>query len=1477
MRTASVIILFFLASIVLAGQFDTGFRQLSQPNGVTFVGREWGDEFFHWAETQDGYLYVRAPNWWYYYAMLDARAEFAASSSRVGIDPAPASAYMLQRTQSRINAINAQIVEFNQRVDSSRALFLQVQARARARNQAVQKRLGALLIDFPDAPHFQDPEHPRRPFGYLRSDFDSMLYSQGYWYKPNPTPQDTSPHPENHAVFGSMHDYYWQMSRPNDSAGALILTGRVINPASAYGVPRWITLHDSMAHYDDETMFTEAYQTALDSQYFNPSEFDLYVAIYAGPENIIHTGAHPPEFYFIPERIAASFNHIGTHCHEFGHLLGFSDQYFPPTPTQFFDLMGSGNINGPLLRGECPASICPYYRTMYGWVTPRMLERDTTNLVVAYDYEHPVYYRVNPIDRTTHPDEHFLLETRLHRGTFDLYTPTGPADSNVQSGTLLTWRHNSGSDSVAIMQGCLSCDYWGLNWFFPADRTRNSQNYNDDTSPGTIMEGNRLAHFALNRIHRNISTNLTQIDTFIASYGVRIISRNTTWSGAMSIDAAVRVIGDATLTIEPGTRITFVRASSGVVLYNNSRLIAIGQPSQIIELKSSSGIKGSWVGIQARDSATISVSYARIKDALFALQSNQSFGTMIGVHISNCNSGISIGQGRPILTSCVFENNDNALSITSQDTPEVSNSAFLRNTLSIVCNSSSPRIVSNEFKNGITEIDLVSGVSPEVSHNLFVGNRDTSLYGLHMRFESAGAIPGPLMPRIVNNSVGFYRYGCLADVPPPGFPAPTPTLRNNIFFLNDFSTSPNGGTIQGQGTLRYSNIYNKDTLTYTPPPTNIAHDPMFVNPDSGNFALRYFSPSIDAGDSSDAYNLEPEPNGHRINQGHQGNTPQATRSFNVVAYGSLTSNTMWSGNILVQGDLSVTSSVTLTVARGAVVRVAPGATITVLGTLSATGVPGSPLDSITFMRDVADSPWQGIVFQSGSSASVMRYCSVTGARTGVSLELTNPTIDHSLFDACDDGIDLYTVHPKIRIVITSNEIRNCKCGIYVHNSPYVELRGNDIHANNVGVYVFQSSPKLYQNTIETNTTYGVYSEAADPRFGDMIVNDRGCNTIRLNTTNDGTADLYASGGNPFLGFYDGQQTQGGYNSVYSNGVGGAHCIVVADKGAVITAQVNWWGHYPPDQSLFCANDGKIDYSKPLDGAPTQCNGNIAQLSLPADSEEQILRTALTQRGHRNYSSALGTYATFVANRPSSNNVRRALRELWQTYRDYRIWADDSTLQNQLVDYLTNVYISHPNASLRLTANMLLADELHCMRAWSATTAKYRQIVQAQPNTNYERVALFSLFSVNAYGLRDTAAAGNTLLTLRSRYPDDPHTGLAEIRYALLTRRVSGQLGKPLNPSAPVASTRPDHYALDQNYPNPFNPTTSIQYQLREDGFVLLKVYDILGREVTTLVNEQQRAGYYKTSFRPSRLASGVYFYRLQVGSFVDTKKLLLVK
>jgi len=91
-------------------------------------------------------------------------------------------------------------------------------------------------------------------------------------------------------------------------------------------------------------------------------------------------------------------------------------------------------------------------------------------------------------------------------------------------------------------------------------------------------------------------------------------------------------------------------------------------------------------------------------------------------------------------------------------------------------------------------------------------------------------------------------------------------------------------------------------------------------------------------------------------------------------------------------------------------------------------------------------------------------------------------------------------------------------------------------------------------------------------------------------------------------------------------------------------------------------------------------------------------------------------------------------------------------------------------------------------------------------------------------------------------------------------------------------TLPTEYKLEQNYPNPFNPTTKIRYSipstplsLGEGLGVRLIVYDILGNEVTTLVNEQKEPGYYEVEFNASNYASGVYIYRLQAGSFVSTK------
>lgn len=85
------------------------------------------------------------------------------------------------------------------------------------------------------------------------------------------------------------------------------------------------------------------------------------------------------------------------------------------------------------------------------------------------------------------------------------------------------------------------------------------------------------------------------------------------------------------------------------------------------------------------------------------------------------------------------------------------------------------------------------------------------------------------------------------------------------------------------------------------------------------------------------------------------------------------------------------------------------------------------------------------------------------------------------------------------------------------------------------------------------------------------------------------------------------------------------------------------------------------------------------------------------------------------------------------------------------------------------------------------------------------------------------------------------------------------------------------FKLEQNFPNPFNPTTQIRYSVINDGIVSLKVYDVLGKEVAVLVDEEKPAGKYEVKFDASNLSSGIYFYQLKTGNFADTKKMIFLK
>jgi hypothetical protein len=136
----------------------------------------------------------------------------------------------------------------------------------------------------------------------------------------------------------------------------------------------------------------------------------------------------------------------------------------------------------------------------------------------------------------------------------------------------------------------------------------------------------------------------------------------------------------------------------------------------------------------------------------------------------------------------------------------------------------------------------------------------------------------------------------------------------------------------------------------------------------------------------------------------------------------------------------------------------------------------------------------------------------------------------------------------------------------------------------------------------------------------------------------------------------------------------------------------------------------------------------------------------------------------------------------------------------------------------------------------------------------------------------------TILTFKCNLPD-VQLGLVRDYCFVVTGRYNTNGGEKrvVSNSSENSTKLPKTYNLNQNYPNPFNATTTIKYAIPKDGFVTLKIYDILGREVMQLVSENKKAGFYSDSFNGTNFASGMYFYRIQSGSFFQTKKMVLIK
>lgn len=327
MKNRSLFILTFLllTSVAVYPRYqDTGFITWTQPNGTTFIARSWGDEYFYWMETDDGYRITKAEDGWYYYAKLDNRGEFAPSNHKVGIDyPLPKSKG-LERSNKRKQEIEnfkkADLEELRKRYEAAKSEQIILAF------GPTEKKVGVILVDFPTK---RRDSTANGGIGYTKANFENMYFSNNY-----------STHPERpyEQVFGSVNEYYLDQTNGHYSIVGKNYSNLIVNPTSQQNpnLPEWLELNYEMSYYESLGVTTcFATLEAEAKAEFGTNEIDSYdalVFIYGG-EVIDEQSSN---FYprsngnrvMMGEKEFDVFAHIGTHCHELGHVLfGLHDEY----------------------------------------------------------------------------------------------------------------------------------------------------------------------------------------------------------------------------------------------------------------------------------------------------------------------------------------------------------------------------------------------------------------------------------------------------------------------------------------------------------------------------------------------------------------------------------------------------------------------------------------------------------------------------------------------------------------------------------------------------------------------------------------------------------------------------------------------------------------------------------------------------------------------------------------------------------------------------------------------------------------------------------------------------------------------------------------------------------------------------------------------------------------------------------------------
>jgi parallel beta-helix repeat protein len=555
--------------------------------------------------------------------------------------------------------------------------------------------------------------------------------------------------------------------------------------------------------------------------------------------------------------------------------------------------------------------------------------------------------------------------------------------------------------------------------------------------------------------------------------------------------------------------------------------------------------------------------------------------------------------------------------------------------------------------------------------------------------------------------------------------------------------------------------------------------------------------------------------------------------------------------------------------------------------LSAVGTSSNP---VTF----TGSGWGSIVFNgSGANGSAINYANISYSTEVDVISANNVTVQNcSITNSSGNGIYVYS---SSNFSAQGNTITNNNyyCGISIAGGSNNNCYDNVIYRQNhvqqgIGIWYDHSSGSVARNDIAWCSEGILVFNGSSPTSW-MGYNPPAWRNNRV--TNCGYGLYVYNDSHPCFGVVS--DSRYCYNSIVCSS-NGTYSAYVGNNSSLLAHQ-NWWGSAPPPSKFYVGLGSSLDYNYWLTSDPWYGFPLHFMVPAPGPSKDgaKLLASVNTTGG-----STLAPNSSNASVEPSGidslltgielrdNNKQKEAADFFRSYLNthpdnqaayvYLYSCANSETTPELIEYFKSL----PKQAAK--EQKLLLSYLYLMQG-DVKSAKQvnNDVIDANPNARLASRAKLNNFYIALYNENDPILASSILSELMSSRDLSTPTELLLAQNALRTY-VDPKIGKMPNFSIGQGSdgsvtVAPVPDELMMNYPNPFNPSTTIGYKLSSAGHVTLKVYDILGREVITLVDEYQERGAHTAYLNSQNLASGVYFYRLTAPGISQVKKMIMMK